>query len=79
MKCPHCDGPISGIGASEGSPRRRQQTVIDSRPVDSINSIRRRRECPACGTRVTTMESVIRIDIPGGVEDEDEMYVVGTA
>ena len=32
--------------------------VIDSRPVDEFNAIRRRRECIACGKRFTTYETV---------------------
>ena len=32
--------------------------VIDSRPVDELNAIRRRRECNACGKRFTTYETV---------------------
>lgn len=79
MKCPNCAGPISGKMAVVRTLDGQRQSVIDSRHVDSVNGIRRRRECPACGTRVTTMESVIRIDVPGAVEVEDELYVVGTA
>ena len=32
--------------------------VIDSRDVEANNSIRRRRECPKCGRRFTTYETV---------------------
>ena len=32
--------------------------VIDSRPVDESNSIRRRRECLGCGRRFTTYEKI---------------------
>ena len=32
--------------------------VIDSRPTDDGNSIRRRRECMNCGRRFTTYEKV---------------------
>ena len=32
--------------------------VIDSRPTDDGNSIRRRRECIGCGRRFTTYEKV---------------------
>lgn len=42
LLCPHCG-------------ERRTQGVIDSRPVVSMNSIRRRRIC-ACGGRLTTYE-----------------------
>ena len=44
MKCPFC-----------GHPERK---VIDSRPADENASIRRRRECLACGKRFTTYETV---------------------
>lgn len=44
MKCPSC--------ASEDI------KVVDSRPVDENNSIRRRRECLACQTRFTTYEVI---------------------
>ena len=42
MRCPAC-------GYSESK-------VVDSRPSDEFNSIRRRRECLACGNRFTTYE-----------------------
>ncbi len=42
MKCPYC-----------GSEDIR---VIDSRPADEQNAIRRRRECEKCGKRFTTYE-----------------------
>lgn len=44
MKCPAC-----GFADSK---------VIDSRPVEEGNSIRRRRECLACQKRFTTFETV---------------------
>jgi len=44
MKCPYCENTES--------------KVIDSRPVDDGNSIRRRRECLACTRRFTTYEQV---------------------
>lgn len=44
MKCPSCGFPES--------------KVIDSRPVEENNSIRRRRECLQCHTRFTTYEVV---------------------
>ena len=43
MKCPACAAPDS--------------RVLDSRPAEN-NSIRRRRECTACGKRFTTYEMV---------------------
>lgn len=44
MKCPHC-----GFNDSK---------VLDSRPVDENNSIRRRRECLECHARFTTYEII---------------------
>ena len=44
MKCPFC-------GYSESK-------VIDSRPTEEGNSIRRRRECTRCGRRFTTYEKI---------------------
>jgi len=44
MKCPYCSCVDS--------------KVIDSRPTDDGNSIRRRRECINCGRRFTTYEKV---------------------
>ncbi|WP_196594152.1 transcriptional regulator NrdR [Pectinatus sottacetonis] len=44
MKCPFC-GTIDS-------------RVIDSRAADDGNSIRRRRECSACGKRFTTYETI---------------------
>ena len=49
MKCPFCGHPES--------------KVIDSRPADENASIRRRRECLACGKRFTTYETVECIPI----------------
>lgn len=44
MKCPSCSCHDS--------------RVLDSRPVEDFSSIRRRRECVACGKRFTTYEMV---------------------
>lgn len=44
MKCPKCFSPNS--------------KVIDSRPVEENNSIRRRRECESCHFRYTTYEII---------------------
>lgn len=44
MKCPSC-------GSDDIK-------VVDSRPVEENNSIRRRRECLACHTRFTTYEVI---------------------
>lgn len=49
MKCPFC-------GYSDSK-------VVDSRPTDEGNSIRRRRECLSCGNRFTTYETVETLPI----------------
>ena len=49
MKCPFC--------SSENT------RVIDSRPADDNNSIRRRRLCDDCGKRFTTYETVESLPI----------------
>lgn len=48
MHCPYCN--------------RDKDKVIDSRPSDSGDAIRRRRECEACGKRFTTYERVERTE-----------------
>ena len=42
MRCPYCGNPDT--------------RVIDSRPAEDKNSIRRRRSCDECGRRFTTYE-----------------------
>ncbi len=49
MKCPYC-----GF---------RESKVIDSRPTDESNSIRRRRECLKCQKRFTTYEKLESISL----------------
>ena len=49
MKCPFC-----GFDNSR---------VIDSRPAEENNSIRRRRQCDGCGRRFTTYEKVETIPL----------------
>lgn len=49
MKCPLCNCQDS--------------RVLDSRPIDEGSSIKRRRECPACGKRFTTYEVVDTVPI----------------
>lgn len=49
MKCPYCNNPDT--------------RVIDSRPADDGNSIRRRRSCDECGKRFTTYEKVETIPL----------------
>ncbi len=49
MKCPACNYQDS--------------RVLDSRPNDGGASIKRRRECPACGKRFTTYEVVDTVSI----------------
>lgn len=49
MKCPYCSSDNT--------------RVIDSRPVDDNNAIRRRRLCDDCGKRFTTYEKVETIPL----------------
>ncbi len=49
MKCPYCGDDNS--------------RVIDSRPSDENNSIRRRRQCDGCSRRFTTYEKVETIPL----------------
>lgn len=49
MKCPFCN--------------QENTRVIDSRPADDNNSIRRRRSCDKCGKRFTTYEKVETIPL----------------
>ena len=49
MRCPFCN--------------RDNTRVVDSRPVEDTNSIRRRRMCDACGRRFTTYEKVETIPL----------------
>ena len=49
MRCPYCSGDNT--------------RVVDSRPVDEDNSIRRRRVCDDCGRRFTTYEKIESIPL----------------
>ena len=49
MKCPYCSSDNT--------------RVIDSRPADDNNAIRRRRLCDDCGKRFTTYEKVETIPL----------------
>ena len=49
MRCPFCG--------------KEDNRVIDSRPVEENNSIRRRRICDTCGRRFTTYEKVETIPL----------------
>ena len=40
-----------------------ESKVIDSRPTDEGASIRRRRECLACGKRFTTYETIETVSV----------------
>ena len=68
MKCPFC-------GYSESK-------VIDSRPADEGESIRRRRECLSCSKRFTTYETVESLPIvvvkkDGSSQSFDKSKVLG--
>ena len=49
MKCPVCGSPDS--------------KVVDSRPIEDGNSIKRRRECVSCQKRFTTFEIIETVQI----------------
>ena len=49
MKCPYCDFDTS--------------KVVDSRPIEEGNSIRRRRECENCKRRFTTYEKIQQVNV----------------
>ena len=49
MKCPYCS--------------QENTRVVDSRPVEEDNSIRRRRVCDDCGRRFTTYEKIESIPL----------------
>lgn len=49
MKCPYCDYYDS--------------KVVDSRPIEEGQAIRRRRECTSCGKRFTTYENIEEIPL----------------
>ena len=58
MKCPYC-------GAEESK-------VIDSRPTEDSERIRRRRECLSCHMRFTTYEVVETVPLVGVIRLMDE-------
>ena len=61
MKCPFCN--------------QDNMRVVDSRPVEDTNSIRRRRLCDACGRRFTTYERVETIPLTVIKKDQNrEQY-----
>lgn len=61
MKCPFCN--------------QDNTRVVDSRPVEETNSIRRRRMCDACGRRFTTYEKVETIPLTVMKKDQNrEQY-----
>ena len=49
MKCPYCS--------------YEESKVIDSRPTDEVERIRRRRECLKCGKRFTTYEVIETVPV----------------
>lgn len=61
MKCPFCG--------------EENTKVIDSRPAEENNSIRRRRQCEVCGKRFTTYEKVETIPLIVIKKDDNrELY-----
>lgn len=68
MRCPFCNFMES--------------KVIDSRPADEGESIRRRRECQSCGKRFTTYETIERLPLlvvkkDGSRQSFDRIKVIG--
>ena len=49
VRCPYCQAD--------------DDKVVDSRPADEGGSVRRRRECLACGRRYTTHERVVELPL----------------
>ncbi len=69
MKCPYCG--------------YKESKVVDSRPADEGNSIRRRRECLACEKRFTTYETMeslpmVVIKRDGSRQSFDRSKVLGS-
>ena len=66
MKCPYCG--------------YKESKVVDSRPADEGNSIRRRRECLACEKRFTTYETLPMVVIKkdGSRQSFDRNKVLGS-
>ena len=61
MRCPYCN--------------QDNTRVVDSRPVEDINGIRRRRLCDSCGRRFTTYEKVENIPLTVIKKDQNrEQY-----
>lgn len=59
MRCPYCN--------------QDNTRVVDSRPVEDTNSIRRRRMCDICGRRFTTYEKVETIPLTVIKKDESRV------
>ncbi len=56
MRCPFCSSDNT--------------RVVDSRPVEECNAIRRRRSCDSCGKRFTTYEKIEQIPVMVVKKDE---------
>ena len=63
MRCPFCN--------------QDNTRVVDSRPVEDTNSIRRRRLCDACGKRFTTYEKVETIPLTVIKKDQNRENFAG--
>ena len=66
-KCPACGGAMEFDSGSQKMKcpfcGEENTKVIDSRPAEENNSIRRRRQCEVCGKRFTTYEKVETIPL----------------
>ena len=71
MHCPFCQNPDT--------------KVVDTRISDDGHSIRRRRECPKCSKRFTTLETTMLLVVISGVRkacqgrpiNEDDLKMLG--
>ena len=61
MRCPFCN--------------QDNTKVVDSRPVEDTNAIRRRRMCESCGKRFTTYEKVETIPLSVIKKDQTEKLI----
>lgn len=74
--------PLQSGGVQCPSCASLEDRVVDSRQIDEGRTIRRRRECEACGTRFTTFERLAEVQLAvrkrsGTVEPFDREKVAG--
>jgi transcriptional repressor NrdR len=69
MRCPRC--------------REEDTRVLDTRPGPESPSVKRRRQCPGCGLRFSTLETPMREEVmvekrSGNVEEFDRQKIVAS-